>query len=105
MASCLLEDLSESVLPREQYEAREEVKRVQTTWEWLSHYQIRRGVEGTISQGIHVGLRRSRYHGLRKTHLRTVATAAGMNIQRLADWFQEIPRTKTRTSTFAALRA
>lgn len=57
-----------ALLPREQYEAREAVKQKQTTWEWLSHYNVRAGVEGTFSQGISVGLRRSRYHGLKTTY-------------------------------------
>ena len=94
-----------TLLPKEQYEAREQVKREQNTREWRSQHQIRQGVEGTISQGIHAGLRRSWYHGLRKTHLRSVATAAGMNIQRISDWYRQAPRAKTRMSCFAALRA
>ncbi len=94
-----------SLLPHEQYEAREKVRREQGTWKWLSHYNIRCGIEGTFSQGVSAGLRRSRYHGLKKNHLQNVAIAAGMNIQRLADWFEEIPRAKTRTSRFAALNA
>ncbi len=94
-----------SLLPQEQYEAREAVKQKQTTWEWLSHYHIRSGIEGTFSQGVSAGLRRSRYHGFKKNHLQNVAIAAGMNIQRLSDWFEEIPRAKTRTSRFAALNA
>ncbi len=94
-----------TLLPKEQYEAREQVKREQNTREWRFHHQIRQGVEGTISQGVHAGLRRSWYHGLRKTHLRSVAIAAGMNIQRISDWYRQVPRAKTQMSSFAALRA
>jgi len=94
-----------ALLPREQYEAREEVKRKQNTKGWLSHYNIRSGIEGTFSQGVSAGLRRSRYHGLKKNHLQNISLAAGMNFQRLFDWFEEIPRAKTRISRFAALRA
>lgn len=94
-----------SLLPREQYEAREKVKREQGTWEWREHYNIRRGVEGTFSQAVGLGLRRSRYHSFKKNHLQNLAIAAGVNFQRLSDWFEELPRAKTRTSRFAALRA
>lgn len=94
-----------TLLPREQYEAREEVKRKQSTPEWLSNYQIRSGSEGTFSQGVSAGLRQSRFQSLKKNHLQNVALAAGMNLQRLSDWFDEIPRARTRTSRFAALKA
>jgi transposase len=50
------------------------------------------------------GLRRSRYRGLAKTHLQHVATAAAINLERLAAWFRAVPRA-ARTSRFAALAA
>lgn len=93
------------LLPQEQYEAREEVKRKQNTPEWLSDYQIRTGSEGTFSQAIGAGLRQNRFRGLKKNHLQNTAIAAGLNFQRLSDWFDEIPRAETRTSRLAALRA
>ena len=69
-------------------------------------YARRAGIEGTISQGVRAfGLRRGRYRGLAKTHLQHVATAAAINLERLAAWFQAIPRATTRTSRFAALAA
>jgi transposase len=47
-----------------------------------------------------MGLRRSRYIGLRKTHLAHVAIAAAMNMLRLTDWLRgEVPE-QTRTSPF-----
>ena len=48
------------------------------------------------------GLRRSRYRGSARTHLQHVATAAAIDLQRLAAWFRAIPRAATRTSRFAA---
>jgi hypothetical protein len=51
------------------------------------------------------GLRRGRYHGLAETHLRHVATAAAIDLERLAAWFRAVPRAATRTSRFAALAA
>jgi IS5 family transposase len=69
-------------------------------------YGQRAGIEGTISQGVRAfGLRRSRYRGLAKTHLQHVATAAAINLERLAAWFRAVPRAATRTSRFAALAA
>ncbi len=51
------------------------------------------------------GLRRARYRGLARTHLQHVATAAAINLVRLAAWFGAVPRAATRTSRFAALAA
>ncbi len=43
------------------------------------------GVESTMSQGVRAfGLRRARYRGLIKTTLQNVATAAAVNLDRLA---------------------
>jgi transposase len=47
-----------------------------------------------------VGLRRSRYVGMAKTRLQHYATAAAINLERVADWFAEIGREKTRRSIF-----
>ncbi len=66
----------------------------------------RAGIEGTISQGVRAfGLRRSRYRGLARTHLQHVATAAAIDLERLAAWFRAVPRAATRTSRFANLAA
>jgi transposase len=43
-------------------------------------------MEGTVSQGVRAfGLRQARYRGLGRTHLQEVATAAAINVSRLAD--------------------
>ena len=69
-------------------------------------YARRAGIEGSLSQGVRAfGLRRSRYRGLAKTHLQHVASAAAINLERLAAWFQAIPRAATRSSRFTALAA
>ena len=52
-----------------------------------------------------IGLRRSRYRTLARTRLQHVATAAAVNLERLAAWFRAVPRAATRTSRFAALAA
>ena len=69
-------------------------------------YAQRQGIEGTLSQGVRaLGLRRARYRGLVKTGLQHVATAAALNLDRLAAWLAERPLAPTRTSRFAALAA
>jgi transposase len=92
--------------PRAQYGALRAARGRLTTTEGRRLYARRAGVEGTISQGVRAfGLRRSRYRGVAKTHLQHVATAAAVNLERLAAWFQAVPRATTRTSRFAALAA
>ena len=69
-------------------------------------YAQRQGIEGTISQSVRAfGLRRARYRGLAKTSLQHVATAAAINLDRLAAWFNGRPLAPTRTSRFATLAA
>jgi hypothetical protein len=90
--------------PRAEYEALTAARRRLATKEGRRAYARRAGIEGTISQGVRAfGLRRSRYRGLARTHLQHVATAAAIDLQRLAAWFRAVPRTATRTSRFAAL--
>jgi transposase len=92
--------------PRAEHEALKVARERLATREGRRLYARRAGVEGTISQGVRAfGLRRSRYRGLAKTHLQHVATAAALNLERLAAWFRAVPRALTRTSRFAALAA
>jgi transposase len=90
--------------PKEQHLALQEARQRQTTSEFKEMYAGRAGVEGTFSQGSRrCGLRRSRYIGLPKTNLQHIFTAVAVNLIRLADWFEEMPRAQTRHSRFAAL--
>jgi transposase len=92
--------------PRAQHEALQDLRQRLASQEGRRRYARRAGIEGTLSQGVRaLGLRRSRYRGLAKTHLQHVATAAALNLERLAAWFRAIPRATTRTSRFAALAA
>ena len=69
-------------------------------------YAQRQGIEGTISQGVRsFGLRQARYRGLAKTGLQNVATAAAINLDRLAAWLAKRPLAATRKSRFAAMAA
>jgi transposase len=90
--------------PRAEYEALKAARGRLATREGRRAYARRAGIEGTLSQGVRAfGLRRSRYRGLARTHLQHVATAAAINLDRLAAWLRAAPRAATRTSRFAAL--
>ena len=90
--------------PQSDHEAIQAARARQHTAAFLSTYSRRAGIEGTISQGVRcLGLRRARYRGLAKTHLQHTATAAALNVGRLANWFNDAPRARTRCSRFAAL--
>ena len=93
-----------TIRPEPQHNALQTARQQQTTPEWKSRYDVRAGVEGTLSQGLRCfGLRECRYIGLAKTRLQHLATAAAMNIDRLAAWLDGRPHAKTRESRFAAL--
>jgi transposase len=90
--------------PRAEHEALKAARERLATKEGRRRYARRAGIEGTLSQGVRAfGLRRSRYRGLARTHLQHVATAAAINLERLAAWFRAVPRAATRTSRLAAL--
>jgi len=95
-----------SLHPRAEHKALAAARMRQESEEGRQLYGQRQGIEATISQGVRsFGLRRARYRGLAKTHLQHVATAAALNLDRLAAWFRAVPRATTRTSRFAALAA
>lgn len=87
-----------------EHEALQTTRQQQQTPEWKAQYNVRAGVEGSLSQGIRAfGLRQARYLGLAKTHLQHILTAAAMNLVRFDAWVSGKPRAKTRTSHFQAL--
>jgi transposase len=90
--------------PKEEHEAIQFARRRQKTEEFASLYSQRAGIEGTVSQGVRAfGLRQARSRGLGRTHLQEVATAAAINVTRLADWLNGVPAAATRRSRLAAL--
>lgn len=92
------------VFPQEQYEILEKARQRQKTEAFKSLYQARAGVEGTISQAVNSqGVRRARYHGLARTHLQHLATAAAINFARVADWLSGHKPETTRITPFVAL--
>lgn len=81
-------------------------KKEQHTDEFHECYRKRAGVEGTISQGVFaLGMRRSRYRGLDKTQLQFNLTACAMNLTRVVNWYNEVPRSETRLTHFSRLAA
>jgi transposase len=71
------------------------------TDEFKEVYRHRAGIEGTHSQAVRaLGLRRSRYIGLRKTHLSHVAVAAAITVIQLMRWLWGEAPEQNRTSAF-----
>ena len=91
---------------RPEHEALVAAQARERTDDYRRLYAQRQGIESTISQGVRAfGLRRARYRGLAKTTLQHVATAAAINLDRLAAWSNKRPLAPTRTLRFAVLVA
>ncbi len=95
-----------AVMPQPEHEALAAARAREDTAEGRRLYAQRNGVESTLSQAVRAfDLRQARYRGMPKTSLQSVATAAALNLDRLAAWFAGRPLAPTRTSRFAALAA
>ncbi|MGN6171666.1 MAG: IS1182 family transposase, partial [Streptosporangiaceae bacterium] len=93
-----------TLLPREQHELLARQRAEQQTPQWKARYDIRAGVEGTISQAVRrTRLRRTPYHGQAKTHLADVLSATAINIIRADAWLNGTPLGTTRVSHLARL--
>jgi transposase len=87
--------------PREQMQALFAARQRESTDAFKDTYRHRAGIEGTHSQAVRtMGLRRSRYIGLRKTHLGHVALAAAVDVIQLMSWLRGEAPEQTRTSPF-----
>ena len=76
-----------TLLPREQHELLARQRAEQQTPQWKARYDIRAGVEGTISQAVRrTRLRRTPYRGQPKTHLASVLSATAINLIRADAW-------------------
>jgi transposase len=92
------------IQPREKYEALRLAREYATSQEWQALYHQRAGIEGTLSQGTRaLGLRRTRYRGLRKTALQHAATGAAINVLRAVSWLNGDKPGRTRVSRFSQL--
>ena len=95
-----------ALMPQPEHEALAAARAREGTAEGKRLYAQRQGVESTLAQAVRAfGLRRARYRGLTKTGLQGVATAAALNLDRIATWFAGRPLAPTRTSRFAVLAA
>jgi len=95
-----------AILPRQEHDALAAARARESTAEGRRLYAQRQGIESTLSQAVRAfGLRRTRYRGLAKTGPQHAATAAAINLDRMAAWFAGRPIAPTRTSRFAALAA
>jgi transposase len=92
--------------PREHHEALQRAREREKTAEFKAHYTKRAGIEGTISRAVRTcEVRRSRYIGLRKTHLHHLLSATSLSFLRVGEWLMGEPKAKTRRSPFARLVA
>ncbi len=92
-----------TLLPREQQEVLARQRSEQQTTEWRARYDIRAGVEGTISQAVRrTRIRRTPYRGQPKTHLANVLSATAINLIRVDAWLNT-PLGTTRLSHLARL--
>jgi transposase len=90
--------------PKAQHLALQAARERQHTEHFKADDKRRAGIAGTMLQAAFaLGMRRTRYRGLKKTHFHHLATAMAINLQRFVDWVWEIPRAKTRQSYFARL--
>lgn len=93
-----------TVRPQAQHEALAAARAHEGTRAYVHDYDQRAGIEGTLSYGVRtMGLRRSRYTGLGRTHLQHVLTATAINFVRVSQWFAGTARVPTRRSAFARL--
>jgi transposase len=92
------------VRPQADHEALQVQRQVEQTREFRQQYALRSGIEGTLSQGVRgMGMRRSRYDGLARTHVQHVLTAVAINLVRIDAVLTHHPRGQTRRSYFANL--
>jgi len=95
-----------AILPQDEHDALAAARARGRTAEGRWLYAQRQGIESTMSQAVRAfGLRQTRYRGLAKTSLQHAATAAAINLDRIAAWFGGRPIAPTRISRFAALAA
>jgi hypothetical protein len=93
-----------TLLPREQQEILACQRAEQQTAQWKARYDIRAGIEGTISQAVRrTQLRRTPYRGQAKTHLASILSATAINLIRADAWLNATPLGVTRVSHLAGL--
>lgn len=93
-----------TLLPQEQQQILQQARDEQSTMEWKERYNVRAGVEGTISQAVRrTHIRRTSYRSQAKTHLGHILAATAINIIRIDSWLNATPLGATRVSHLARL--
>jgi Transposase DDE domain len=86
-----------TIHPEPVHQARMTAQRAQDTDQWRTTYNLRAGIEGTVSQAVRgPDLRHSRYRGLPKAHLQNVFIGMALNIGRLGAHFNTKPQPARR---------
>jgi transposase len=76
------------------------------TREWQAHDHRRAGIAGLFAQAVRCAdLRQARYCGLAKVRRAHLLSATALNLVRLGAWWRGEPRSATRVSAFARLKA
>lgn len=92
--------------PKAQFEALKFARDYIESDEGKQDYRIRAGVEGTVAQAVGAfGGRRSRYRGQPKTHLQQAMISSAINLVRVDNYLQNIPKGKTYISRFSRLQS
>lgn len=90
--------------PQADHEALQARRKREQTPEFRQQYALPSGLEATLSQAVRgMGIRRSRYDGLARTHVQHVFTAVAINLVRIDAVLTHHPRGTTRRSCFAQL--
>lgn len=90
--------------PQAAHEALQQQRKTEQTPAFRQTYALRAGIESTHSQGVRaMGLRRSRYDGLVRTHVQHILTAVALNLVRIDAVLTHTVRGTTRRSHFARL--
>lgn len=90
-------------LPRHLHELQARNRNDQQDRQWKQLYATRSGVEGAICELVNGHqARRSRYHGLRKTHVQHILTGIAINIERLASRAPLHPYSPRQPTAFQA---
>jgi len=91
--------------PQAQFEALKQAREYIESDEGKQDYRLRAGVEGTIAQAVGAfGGRRSRYRGEAKTHFQQAMISSAINVVRVDNHLQSIPKGKTYRSRFSRLQ-
>jgi transposase len=91
--------------PQKLHDALVAAREREQTEDFQKEYNLRAGIEGTISQGVRAfELRETRYVGIAKVNLQLLATAAAMNLVRISDWLAGKTPETTRQSAFVRVK-